>query len=112
MRRLLHARRSGVTVIAVAAAVVSAAGISYAATGGFAGAHTARASRIYACVTARFSTLNLTTAGAVCPSGEQKISWNAEGPRGARGPRGLNGRAGRRGLMGATGPQGLQGPQG
>ena len=35
----------------------------------------------YACVTQEFHTLNLTTKNARCPSGERKISFNAQGKR-------------------------------
>lgn len=74
--------------------------------------------RLYACVTAAYNTLNLTTRTARCPSGQFKISWDVSGragergPRGARGAPGRNGRDGAPGRDGATGPQGPAGPAG
>ncbi|HYI79537.1 MAG TPA: hypothetical protein VEW67_01595 [Thermoleophilaceae bacterium] len=74
--------------------------------------------KIYACVTERYKTLNLTTAGAECPRGQKKISWTAAGKPGARGPAGKRGPAGARGAVGpkgadgATGPAGAAGPAG
>ena len=57
--------------------------------------------RLYACVTRRFHTLNLSSASAVCPRRQTKISWNRVGQPGARG---AVGPAGVRGDTGATGP--------
>jgi hypothetical protein len=119
MRWLIRPRRSATTLIAAVATVVIAAGAAYAATGGFAGsARAARAERIYACVATTVKTLNLSSAAATCPSGEQKISWNAVGPsgppgrRGSAGRRGTAGRTGASGIAGATGQSGAQGPAG
>lgn len=41
-----------------------------------------------------------------CPSGEQRISWNAVGPQGATGATGATGAAGPQGTTGATGAAG------
>ncbi len=68
--------------------------------------------RLYACVTARFKTLNLSSAKAACPNGEQKIAWNIEGDRGLQGPQGRQGNNGPQGLTGAIGATGAQGPAG
>jgi len=68
--------------------------------------------RIYACVTNDFGTLNLSSAKVRCPQGQRKISWNAEGQEGARGPAGRPGRAGARGPAGPAGPKGDAGPAG
>ena len=71
--------------------------------------------RLYACVTERFKTLNLTTADGGCPRGQDKISWSAAGRRGARGGAGRPGNTGARGAVGpagATGPAGVAGPKG
>jgi collagen triple helix repeat protein len=71
--------------------------------------------RVYACVTARFKTLNLSSASATCPNGEKKISWSLKGergPLGRRGPKGNNGLRGLSGDTGATGPQGANGDTG
>jgi hypothetical protein len=116
VRRVLRSRQGYTSVAAGLVAVVVAAGAAYAATSGvLSAAHTARAARIYACVTTRFGTLNLSSARAVCPAGEHKISWNAAGPRGLRGPRGSVGRrgaAGKRGTAGSAGAKGQTGLQG
>jgi hypothetical protein len=68
--------------------------------------------KIYACVTERYKTLNLTTAGAECPRGQKKISWNAAGKPGARGPAGKRGASGATGAAGATGAVGPKGADG
>ncbi len=77
--------------------------------------------RIYACVTERFGTLNLSDARRPCEAGQHKISWAAEGPAGLpgksgapgkRGPAGRQGERGATGATGATGPAGPAGPQG
>ncbi len=71
--------------------------------------------RIYACVTERFGTLNLSDARAPCKPGQHKISWAAEGPAGlpgTTGRRGPAGKQGERGAAGAPGERGATGPQG
>ena len=71
--------------------------------------------KLYACVTSKYSTLNLTTAGRACPRGQRKLSWNESGPRGATGaagPAGTAGPAGAAGPTGPAGPAGTPGPQG
>jgi len=116
MHRFIYPRRSASVLIAVCVALAVASGVSYAATGGLAGkAHSANGGTLYACVTARFMTLNLSSASAKCPNGQLKISWNIKGERGrpgARGPQGHTGAQGNTGTTGATGPQGLQGATG
>ena len=113
MRRFIHSRRSASAVIAGCVAVAITGGVSYAATGGFAGtADSASGGKVYACVTARFHTLNLSSAGATCPNGEQKISWNVQGKRGPRGARGARGSTGLQGLQGSVGAPGARGAQG
>lgn len=90
-------------VLAVIAIFIALGGTSFAVTGGVS---SKRTKTYYACVTERSHTLNLTTKTAACPSGERKISFNSEGPRGARG------RTGAPGATGATGPKGAEGPAG
>lgn len=68
--------------------------------------------RIYACVTKRYRTLNLTTAHRKCPNGQKKISWNSKGRRGPKGAAGAAGAAGRDGAAGARGATGATGPAG
>ncbi|MDO8212445.1 hypothetical protein [Conexibacter sp. CPCC 206217] len=68
--------------------------------------------QIYACVTARYGTLNLSSATRRCAPGQHKISWSAEGARGLTGARGARGAAGARGPAGAPGPVGPAGPSG
>lgn len=81
----------------------------------------AQSTRIYACVTNLYGTLNLTTKSATCPDGQQKVSWNVRGlrgPRGAKGapgptgPKGQPGKSGQAGQAGATGPSGSPGQNG
>ncbi len=113
MHRFIHPRRSASVLIAACVAVAVAGGVSYAATGGLAGkADSASGGKLYACVTARFHTLNLSSASATCPNGQQKISWNVKGERGPKGARGPKGTTGPQGSTGATGATGTQGPKG
>ena len=97
MRRFMRVR--GISAIAGGlVAVVVAAGAAYAATSGvLSSAHTAASGRLYACVVPPFDTMNLSSAGAKCPDGQRKVSWNTAG---SRGPRGLRGVAGGRGAAG------------
>jgi hypothetical protein len=101
-------------VVALVALFIALGGTSYAVTGQMDSSN----GRLYACVTHKFGTLNLTRASAVCPRGEAKISWNRTGRpglRGAQGPRGAKGStgvAGPRGATGPTGPRGTEGPAG
>lgn len=69
-------------------------------------------SRLYACVTKNFKTLNLSTRQGRCPSGQRKVSWRTEGARGAKGARGLQGVAGAVGAPGETGAKGDAGAKG
>jgi len=97
--------------VATLAIVLALSGTAFAAGGGvtaLTGRHSAT-TQIYACVTNRYGTLNLTTAQARCPHGERKISWGAVGPRGLRGATGADGAAG---AQGAEGPQGAAGSNG
>ncbi|HKG03330.1 MAG TPA: collagen-like protein [Conexibacter sp.] len=80
-----------------------------------------RPTKLYACVTATYNTLNLSTKNAICAAGQFKVSWSIEpsrgpaGRRGRTGPAGQQGAAGPQGTPGATGPQGpagATGPQG
>lgn len=90
-------------------------GSAYAVTDQTGGGAEQSSKKLYACVTSRYSTLNLTTAGRACPRGQRKISWNESGPRGATGvagPAGPAGTAGARGPQGETGPAGPQGAEG
>ena len=88
--------------LALLALFIALGGTSYAAVG----RTSSSSGRLYACVTRAYHTLNLTSASAVCPRGQQKISWNRVGRRGARGLLGA------RGAIGATGPAGIPGTQG
>jgi hypothetical protein len=75
----------------------------------------AKSTRLYACVTGQYGTLNLTTRSAHCPSGQKKISWQIAGlpgPQGPKGPKGSKGDAGSKGDTGATGKTGVTGPVG
>lgn len=113
MRRFIYPRRSASVFIAGCIAVAVAGGVAYAATGGPVGkADTASGGKLYACVTAAFQTLNLSSARATCPNGQHKISWNIKGERGPKGARGPKGNTGQQGNTGATGATGAQGPNG
>ena len=75
MNRFIDPRRGATTAIGACVAIAVAGGVSYAATSGFAAsAHSASGDRLYACVTARFRTLNLSSASATCPDGQQRSS--------------------------------------
>ncbi|MEV4423295.1 hypothetical protein AB0L40_25460 [Patulibacter sp. NPDC049589] len=68
--------------------------------------------RLYACVTRAFKTMNLTTRKARCPRGQYKVSWNIDGPKGEPGSDGPSGTDGATGPQGATGATGAKGDQG
>lgn len=87
-------------------------GTAYAVADQATGSAARQGKRLYACVTHDYHTLNLTTAERTCPDGQRKISWNADGQRGARGPAGSTGKTGASGANGATGPAGPAGPKG
>jgi hypothetical protein len=97
--------------VATLALVLALTGTAFAAGNGISALTSAnsRSSRIYACVTHGFRTLNLTTADAKCPHGERKLSWNIAGQPGKPGTPGLDGE---QGPTGNTGPKGDKGPQG
>lgn len=111
LERIVGAARRHLLVLVVAAVALGGASMAVAAAGPGAGAG-GTGTRIYACVTERFSTLNLSSAAARCPSGQRKISWSSTGKKGARGARGARGAAGTAGAAGADGPVGPVGPQG
>lgn len=98
--------------------VAVAGGSAAVASSNPSGSDSRSSSRIHACVTERYKTLNLTTANRKCPSGQRKISWASDGKRGAagktgeRGATGAPGANGPAGLTGVAGPPGAQGPTG
>jgi collagen triple helix repeat protein len=100
--------------VALVALFLALGGTSFAVTS----AGSNRGTTYYACVTARFHTMNLTTKHGSCRAGERKISFNAEGRRGpggkpgATGPQGASGAAGPAGAVGAQGDKGDQGVKG
>lgn len=80
-----------------------------------AGAPAAQASvpsRLYACVTAKYKTLNLTTKDAKCAPGLKKITWRVEGVQGKDGAPGKDGKDGKAGPKGDTGAAGKDGARG
>jgi hypothetical protein len=95
------AARCGAFAVIVAVAVLSFG------TGQAAAA--AAPKKLYACITAQFNTLNLSTRTAKCPKGQFKISWNVQGPRGKQGKPGGKGDPGANGGPGAPGPTGPAG---
>lgn len=68
--------------------------------------------RIYACVTKAYKTLNLTTRNTTCPRGQRKVSWAANGRRGAKGASGVKGADGAKGADGTNGAKGDAGAAG
>jgi hypothetical protein len=60
----------------------------------------AQAATIHACVKPKSGATRIVSAKSKCRHGEQKLSWNSEGPRG---PAGANGTAGAPGAAGASG---------
>ena len=112
MDRFFRPRRSMIALAACVVALAVAGGVAYAATHGFAAQASGSGTKVYACVTVRFKTLNLSSANATCPSGEQKISWNVTGPTGPQGPKGDTGAAGAQGPKGPKGDTGAAGLHG
>lgn len=95
------------------AILLSLGASSWAIASGVTSDSAKKRARIYACVPkVKPKTMVLSRAGASCPRGQRKISWNAKGPRGAQGPVGPVGPDGATGPEGATGPQGATGPGG
>jgi hypothetical protein len=104
--------------LAIFAILLTFGGASIATAGQHA-AHSAQVAKLqtapmYACVTARHKTLNLSSRSANCPRGQRKIAWNLPGDKGragSAGPAGVAGAAGAPGSAGATGAQGPVGPE-
>jgi hypothetical protein len=96
-------RRSALALTAVATLVVVAAPAAHAAP---------VPERLYACVTPKFKTLNLTTKDARCANGSQKVTWQVEGQRGKAGDKGKPGAKGDKGDKGDTGAKGDTGTSG
>ncbi len=63
----------------------------------------ARASTIHACVKPKSGATRIVGAKAKCHQGEQKLSWNTNGPAGAPGAKGAEGKAGAPGANGTNG---------
>ncbi len=116
---------SGRTLLRAATATALSLTVTLAAASGASAAR--RPTKLYACVTETYNTLNLTTANARCPEGQVKVAWSIvssrgvpgrpgrpgrAGPQGPAGPRGADGAAGPRGADGAPGPQGPAGDRG
>lgn len=99
-RGLPRALATAVLCLAVSLAATTSAGAAR------------RPSKLYACVTAAYNTLNLSTKDAKCPPGQSKVSWSIEPSRGPAGRPGRRGPAGPQGAAGPAGPTGATGPQG
>src|SRR3978361_1357139 len=95
-------RRRSVFVAVVLAVMIGSTVSVLAATG------SPSAKRSYACVAGSHKTLNLTRAGAPCPSGQRKIAFG-EGERGLTGAVGAVDAKGATGSRGATGAAGAEG---
>jgi hypothetical protein len=92
------------TIIGVAALLaVLATGVVSAQGGG--------QGEIHACADAR-GTLRKVDASQGCASGETRVVWNSEGPKGDVGPSGPAGPGGAAGPNGPAGPRGPAGPPG
>lgn len=114
--------------LAMLALFIAMGGSSYAVTSAKQAGPAATQRTIYACITAKHNTFNLSSRRARCPKGQKKIYWNVmgvngrngtAGPVGPTGPAGsatvVEGSAGPAGATGAMGPQGdpgLTGPTG
>jgi hypothetical protein len=68
--------------------------------------------KLYACAGGVGRTLTSSTASRKCPKGQHKVSWNAEGERGATGASGAVGAVGRAGAPGEPGAAGAEGAPG
>jgi hypothetical protein len=97
--------------VAFAAVFLLMGGSAYAAIDSATDARTSKRT-LYACVTQTHKTLNLVSAERKCPNGQRKISWSAEGDRGARGQTGARGSSGAKGQAGADGARGATGATG
>jgi hypothetical protein len=97
----IRKRRKNFALVALAAAVVVAAGAAYAAIPDSAGV-------IHGCYATRLGLLRVIdpSAGQKCASLEKPLDWNQKGPQGAPG---LQGPAGPKGDTGAQGPPGPAG---
>jgi Collagen triple helix repeat (20 copies) len=99
--------------VRIGAAVLVCAALGGAVPGAAGAATRHHVTRLYACITQSFKTLNLTTATRRCPRGQQKISWAVGGaPAGRRGATGSPGSDGSQGDAGAKGDTGAQGAPG
>jgi hypothetical protein len=102
--------------IGVTALFLALGGTSYAVTGTV--KKSDEGNTLYACVTPKYHTMNLSSKNAKCPNGAKKISFNAKGATGAAGVAGAAGAAGAKGekgdqgAAGAKGADGAQGPAG
>jgi hypothetical protein len=90
------------TALAVAAGVIVAGAV--AASG-------AQAATIHACVKPRSGATRIVGARAKCRHGEQKLSWNTNGPQGPAGKNGVPGAEGKAGPSG-LGPAFFAGAEG
>jgi hypothetical protein len=75
-------------------------------------ASSAGASTLYACVNKRTGAARLFSYKPRCKRGQERLSWNTEGPVGKNGANGKNGATGKTGPTGKTGNTGLAGTNG
>ena len=104
---LAFARRH---VVGVAVAFLAFAGTAYGVTDQFAG--TAKTKQLRACAPRGGGALHTANARGKCATGERKLVWNAQGPRGLTGATGAAGPKGDPGAKGDTGPAGPKGDTG
>src|SRR5205823_13183315 len=107
----LSTGRRGLVALAVAAVGLAAGGIAYASIPDSNGI-------IHGCFnpsgakSSAGTSLNIIDSPYACAKGQQAITWNQQGPKGATGPTGPAGTNGTNGSRGPTGPKGPTGASG
>ncbi len=103
--------RRGLAALAVAALGLAAGGIAYASlpdsNGIIHGCYNPSGAK-----SSGGTSLNIIDSPYACPKGQQAITWNQQGPKGATGARGPTGANGTNGTNGSRGPTGPKGPTG
>lgn len=99
-------------LLVVLAVALMAVGPTTAGAAKHASASATPPTRLYACITRAFKTMNLTTKKARCPRGQFKVSWNIYGPKGSSGTSGTDGAPGAKGETGSAGAAGANGEAG
>jgi hypothetical protein len=98
----LSSRRAGQLVCVIAALAFAALVVT----------PSAGAATLYACVNKRTGAARLFSYKPRCKRGQERLSWNTEGPAGKNGTNGKNGATGKTGPTGKTGNPGSSGTNG